>query len=134
MVKIIPKKLIVNLILNIRHEDKRRDNPPPTTTLHLTRNLAVPDIVVVSKERANRVLLHGEDQVAIFGLRLAAVHPVCLTGVSEILGVEGDVVQVVPCVGLVLANGSWGTGVEAEGGERVTAAKAFGAFTTLPVF
>lgn len=120
IVKIGTNKLEVNLVLDIRKQDESCHHTLATATLHFSGNLAVPDVVVVGEQSADGAIGHGEEKVAILGQRLTAVHPIGLASISQVLGVDGNVVQVVPGVGLVLTDGRGGARAELEGRKRVT--------------
>lgn len=127
-------KLQVNLVLGVRQEDEARDDAGATAALDLGGDLAVPDVVVVGEEGADAVLGHVDVQVAVLHLGEAAVGPIGLGGIAQVLGVEAGVVEVVPLVGGALAGGFGGARVEGEGEQRVTAAETEATRTTFAVF
>ena len=115
-----PDKLKINLVLGIRQQNERRHDTLSTATLDLGRDLSVPHVVVVREQCPNAFLRHGHEQVSVLHLGETAVHPVVLCRVSKVFGVQGRIVEVVPCVGLVLADGLGETRVEGERCKRVT--------------
>ena len=131
--KIGADPLVVDLILDIGQQDESSHHTLATAALNLARNLAVPDIVVVGKESTHTLLGHGHDQIAIFVLGEATVGPVGLGGVAEVLGVQNGVIIVIPSVGLILANGHRGAGVDRIRRERVASTQTVGARTTFSI-
>lgn len=127
-------KLQVNLILGVGQEDKARDDTSATAALDLGGDLSVPDVVVVGEEGADAVLGHVDVQVAVLHLGKAAVGPIGLGGIAEVLSIEAGIVEVVPLVGGALADGFGGARVNGEGSQRVTAAETEATSSTLAVF
>lgn len=127
-------EFVINLILGVSQQDKTGDNTGTTAALHLGGDLSVPEVVVVGDEGTTTVLGHGEQQVAVLELDIAAVDPVILGGVAEILGAQDGIVEVVPLVGLALADGFGGAGFGGVGEERIAASETETTGTTFTVF
>lgn len=91
--------------------------------------------MVVGKESANGTGRHGEEQVTVLGRHwFTARDPVCFASISQVLGVFLDTVQVVPRVGLALANRGRNAGFELEGIDWITSTETVGTGTTFSVF
>lgn len=103
---------IVDLVLGVGKKDKGSNDTSTTAALDPGADLAVPNVVIVTKQRAGALLRHRKDKVSVFQLRLSAIHPVGRGSVSEVLAVLGGVVQIVPLVGLTLTNGHRGAGIK----------------------
>lgn len=134
IIQIRTHKLKIDLILGIRQQDKRRHNTSSTAALYLALDLSIPNVVVVREQRPHSTIGHCHDEVSVIDLGEATVHPVVLGSVAQVLGVESCVVEVVPAVGLILADGFGDAGVEGEGGERVTASETVGACSAFSIF
>jgi hypothetical protein len=103
---------VIDLVLGIGEKDKCSDHTLTAATLDVGTNLAVPDIVVVREERSHTVLGHGEKEVSVLKLGVSAVNPIGFGSVAEIFVVCSGIIKVVPLVGLALANGHGGAGIE----------------------
>lgn len=126
--------LQINLVLDVRHQDERGDNTVTPRALELARDLAVKDVVAAGDQRADTILGHGHEHGAVLDLGETGVDPVGGGGITEVLGVEDEVVHVVPGVGLGLADRHRGARLELVGVTNVAATEAVGASTALTIF
>lgn len=126
--------LVVDLVLNIGQKNESGHDTLAAGALKLSRNLAVPDVVVVREESSDTLGRHSHDQIAIFGLNLSTVGPVGSAGVTQVLVLGDSIVEVVPGVSLALTDGHRRAGIEGERGQRVATTEAVGTSTTLTIF
>jgi hypothetical protein len=131
--------LEINLVLDVGHENKGRDNTFALGSAQLGANLAVPDVVCRGHQCSNCALGHGQESrllsAAGVGVNggLALRLPVDLGGIAKVF-VDGlDVVERIERVGAGLAYGAGNARIEGVRHERVTTAEAEGTNTTVTV-
>lgn len=96
--------LVVDLVLDIGQQDESGHDTLATAGLDLSRDLAVPDVVVVGEKSSDRLLGHGHEKGAVLNLGETAVGPIGRAGIAQVLGVEDGVVEVVPGVALAFTD------------------------------
>lgn len=126
--------LIINLILNIRQQNKRRHHPLPPSRLKPRLHIPIPHIPRRRQHRAHRTRRHRQQQRILIRHRVPIHHPVRLGRVTKVLRFRRDPRHILECVCLVLAHRRRHARVEPEGGEGVAAAEAVGALTAVAVF
>jgi len=126
--------LVIDLILDIGQQNESSHDTLAAGALNLSRDLAVPDVMVVGEQSTDTLSGHGHDQVAILSLGLSGVSPVGGGSVTEVLILGDSIVEVLPGVGLAFTDGHGGARVEREGGERVATTETEGTGTTLTIF
>lgn len=133
MLQVGADKFVVDFVLHIRQKDERSHNTLATAGLQLGTGLTVPHVVVVSQQSTDGLGGHGQDERAILRQGLAAGHPVGLAGVTQVLGVGLDAIEVVEVVGLALTDRRRSARVESVGGEWVTSTQTVCACSTLTI-
>ena len=127
-------ELVIDLVLDIGKKNESSDNTLTAARLDLAGDLTVPDVVVVGKESTNSLLRHGHEQVTVLNLGETAVGPVGIGSVTQVLGVQDSVVEVVPLVAPVLTNGHGGARFDIERSLGVATTQTECASTTLTIF
>lgn len=105
-------ELIIEFVLDVGEQNEGGDDTLTAAALDLALDLAVPDVVVVGEQGAAALGWHGHDKIAVLGLGFAAVHPVVLGRIAQVLVIAGGIVEVVPGVLLAHADGLGSAGIE----------------------
>lgn len=132
--QVIADKLVVDLVLDVGQQNEGSNNTLAAATLHLALDIPVPDIVVIGDKSAPGIVGHPHEEITVLDLRVAAVHPILCRRITQVLGVRDEIVQAIPGVLLIEADGLGGAGVERVGIERVTAAQTVSASAAFAVF